>query len=61
MAKAIQKGELTFTLREQDRSSVKVVALWIAENIETAPAAKLHEALEFCVHAREFPNRKNAD
>jgi hypothetical protein len=61
MAKAIEKDELTFTLVEHDKTSPRTVAFWIMENIETAPSHKLHEALEFCLHAREHANRRNAD
>lgn len=61
MAKAIQRHQLTFTIVEQDRSAAKSVAYWILENIETAPSHKLHEALEFCIYAREYEKKKNAD
>jgi hypothetical protein len=59
--KARQRGQMTFTLVEQDRSSAKVIAYWILENIETAPPAKLFDALESALVAREFENKKNAD
>lgn len=59
--KAHEKGERTFTLRSQDRSSPKTIAFWIMENIETAPAQKLLDALEDALLMREWPNRKNAD
>lgn len=60
-AKAKQRGQKTFTLVEQDASAVKTIAHWIYLNIETAPAAKLHQAIDDCVVMRDFPNKKNAD
>jgi hypothetical protein len=60
-AKAKARGQRTFTLVEQDASSVKTIAHWIYLNIETAPPEKLHEALDDCIAMREFPNKKNAD
>lgn len=59
--KAREKGEMTFTIREQDRSAAKVIAFWIMENIEKCPASKLFDALESAIVARDFPNKKNAD
>jgi len=59
--KAVERGQQTFTLVAQDRSSPKTIAFWILENIETAPAEKLHEALFEALIMREHPNRKNAD
>jgi phosphatidylethanolamine-binding protein (PEBP) family uncharacterized protein len=60
-AKVKKRGQRTFTLVEQDASAVKTIAHWIYLNIETAPAAKLQEALEDCIAMRDFPNKKNAD
>ena len=60
-AKAKQRGQRTFTVVEQDATAVKTIAHWIYLNIETAPAAKLHDALESCIAMREFPTKKNAD
>lgn len=60
-ARAIKRGQKTFTLVEQDRSSVKTIAHWIYENIETCSEIKLRQALEDCLEWRKFPNRKNAD
>ena len=59
--KAVARGETTFTLRAQDRSSPKTVAFWIMENIVTAPPDKLRSALEDALKMREWPNRKTAD
>ena len=59
--KAKARGERTFTLVGQDRSSPKIVVEWIKENIETAPAAKLREALEAALEMRDTKNRKSAD
>ena len=59
--KARERGQMTFTIVEQDRSSAKVITYWILENIETAPPAKLFDALESALIAREFENKKNAD
>jgi acyl-ACP thioesterase len=60
-AKAKRRGQRTFTLVEQDASTVKTIAHWIYLNIETCPPAKLREALEDCIAMRDFPNKKNAD
>ncbi len=60
-AKAKARGQRTFTLVEQDASTVKTIAHWIYLNIETAPPEKLREALDDCIAMREFPNKKNAD
>jgi hypothetical protein len=55
------RKQLTFTLVEQDRSAAKTIAFWIMENIETAPSAKLIDALETALVMRAYPNQKNAD
>lgn len=60
-AKAKTRGQRTFTLIEQDVTTVKTIAHWIYLNIETAPAPKLQEALDSCLKMREFPAKKNAD
>lgn len=59
--KAAALGEQTFTLRAQDRSSPQTIAFWILANIETAPALKLHDALEAAILMRDAKVRKNAD
>jgi len=59
--KARRRGQRTFTLVEQDRSSPRTIAFWILENIETCPAQKLFDALEDAVIMRNYPNRKAAD
>lgn len=60
-ARAVGRGQLTFTLVEQDRSNARTVAFWIMENIETAPSAKLIDALETALVMRAYDKRKNAD
>ena len=60
-AKAKQRKQRTFTLVEQDRSTVATIGFWILQNIETAPAEKLHDALETAVQMRSFPSRRAAD
>lgn len=60
--KAFNKGQLTFTLIEQDKSSPLVIADWIKQNIMTAPASKLYDAIEIAVAMRESEIvKKNAD
>ena len=58
---AKEKGERTFSLRSQDISSPEVIAFWIMKNILTAPAEKLHQALDDAIEMRSWPNRKHAD
>jgi hypothetical protein len=60
-AKAISRGEHTFTLVAQDKTSPPVIAYWILRNIETAPANKLRCALEDAIIMRANPRRKWAD
>lgn len=60
-AKAKSRGQKTFTLVEQDVTTVETVAFWIMRNIHTAPEAKLRDALESCLAMRDFPNKKQAD
>jgi hypothetical protein len=60
-AKAKARNQRTFTLVEQDRSTVETIAYWILLNIRTCPAEKLHKAIDDCVAMRDFPNQKNAD
>lgn len=59
--KAQVRGDETFTLVGQDKSSPRTICFWIMENIETAPAAKLLNALNDALRMRARPNRKNAD
>lgn len=59
--KAKQRGQSTFTLVEQDRSSPRIICEWIKENIETCSRAKLFEALSLAIEMREAPYRKTAD
>lgn len=59
--KAKSRGQKTFTVVEQDATTVKTIAHWIYLNIETAPADKLHDALDSAIAMRDFPSKKNAD
>lgn len=59
--KATQRGQRTFTLVEQDRSSPRTIAFWILENIETCPDGKLFDALADALAMRRASHRKNAD
>ena len=59
--KALARGDQTFTLVAQDRTSPSVICEWIKENIETAPEAKLIDALMDALSMRKNPNRKSAD
>jgi hypothetical protein len=59
--RARQRGDKTFTLVGQDRSSPKTICFWIMENIETCPADKLLDALKDALLMRETAFRKNAD
>lgn len=61
MQKAIKRGDETFTLVGQDRSSPRTICFWIMENIETCPPQKLHWALDDAIRMAKSPNRKNAD
>lgn len=57
-ARAKQRNQETFTLVEQDITTVRTIAHWIYENIEQASEAKLRDALEGYLRMRKFPNRK---
>jgi hypothetical protein len=59
--KARDRGQHTFTLVAQDRTSPRTIAFWILENIETAPPQKLFDALEDALTMRKWPERKAAD
>jgi hypothetical protein len=59
--KAKARNQRTFTLVEQDRSTVEVIAFWILQNIHTAPAEKLHSALDDAIEMRDYPAVKDAD
>lgn len=59
--KAKARGDKTFTLVGQDRTSPTVICEWIKQNIETCPAEKLREALEDALAMRDLPGRKSAD
>jgi len=59
--RARRRKQQTFTLVAQDRTAAKVVCLWIAENIDTAPADKLRTALEEALIMRDHTPRKHAD
>lgn len=60
-AKAQSRGDETFTLVGQDRSSPRTICFWIMENIETCPAPKLLQALYDAILMRSLSGRKNAD
>lgn len=45
-ARAKRRGQKTFTLVEQDRSSPMLICEWIKLNIHTCPYNKLVEALQ---------------
>ncbi len=60
-AKAKNRGQETFTLVAQDRTSPRTILFWIGENFETAPPEKLRDAFERALRMREFPERKWAD
>lgn len=59
--KAQKRGDHTFTLVGQDRTSPRVIAFWILENMENAPAEKLRCALEDALAMRDTHKRKWAD
>lgn len=59
--KAKGRGQETFTLVGQDRTSPRTILFWIGENFETAPPEKLRDAFERALRMREFPERKWAD
>lgn len=61
MQKAKARRQMTFTVVEQDRTAPETVCEWIKLNCRTAPPAKLYEALEFVLAAREFKDAKSAD
>jgi hypothetical protein len=60
-AKAVARGDETFTLVGQDRSAPRTIAYWILENIETAPEQKLVDALHDALRMRATAKRKTAD
>ena len=57
-SKAVERGQMRFTLIEQAATAVKTIAHWIYLNIETASPEKLRQALEECLEMRKFPGRK---
>jgi hypothetical protein len=59
--KAQERGDVTFTVVGQDRSSPRVICEWIKENIETCSEDKLHEALNRAISMRNKQYRKVAD
>jgi hypothetical protein len=61
IAKAKSRNQRTFTLVEQDLTSVEVIAYWILKNVHTAPREKLYRAIDTCLEMREYPSVKNAD
>lgn len=62
LAKAKERGQLTFTLVEQDYSSPSIICEWIKANIETCPKEKLFEALDKAIRMRDTKvKRKDPD
>jgi hypothetical protein len=59
--RAKSRNQLTFTLIEQDRSSVQTIAFWILQNIQTAPEEKLYDALGIAIRMRDYSAVKDAD
>jgi hypothetical protein len=59
--KAKDRGDLTFTLVAQDTTMATTIAYWILQNINSAPPAKLEEALRKAIAVRHNPNRKWPD
>ncbi len=53
--------EEIFVLRGQDASAPRTIAWWIMANIESAPPAKLKEALGCAVRMRKHGGRRAAD
>ncbi len=51
--KAKSKGELTFTLREQDQTAPATIVDWIRRNWYTAPATLLYDAFMDALAMRE--------
>lgn len=62
LKKAQERGDVCFTLVEQDLSSPVVICEWIKQNIETAPIEKLQTALNRAFYmAHSDKARKHAD
>ena len=62
LKKAEQRGDLCFTLVEQDLSAPAVICEWIKQNIETAPYEKLSHALYKAFNmTHSTRKRKHAD
>lgn len=59
--RAVERGEPTFTLIGRDPTSPKTICFWIMENIETASAGKLIDALQDALLMRATKNRCAAD
>lgn len=59
--KAKRRGDPTFTLVGQDKTSPRCIVFWIMENIETCPDAKLREALDDAIRMRNTNKRRWAD
>lgn len=60
-ARAKSRGQLTFTVVEQDISAPETICYWIGRNILTAPPEKLRLALDRAIAMRDYPGRKHAD
>lgn len=60
-ARAKKRGQQTFTLVAQDVTAPAVICEWIKNNIDTAPPAKLIDALMDAIAMRDYAPRKCAD
>lgn len=59
-AVAESRGQMRFTLIEQDISTPIVIAEWIKQNIMTCTPSKLHDALETALAMRDSSVPKKA-
>lgn len=54
-------NEPVFTLRGQDKSSPKMILVWMAENFENLSQQRLMEAFDCVMAMKKWPNRKHPD
>ncbi len=59
--KAKARGQMTFSLVEQDMTAVQTIAFWILLNVNSAPEEKLRAAFDDMMVMREFKGKKKAD
>jgi len=60
--KAVERGQMTFTIVEQDKTAPETILAWIFFNLHTAPAEKLRDAFEDMMVMLFSPiDKKNAD